>query len=242
MLGRLAARADAGGALHDALTKHVLAQARPPIVKSAHYVKMLLFKLLLAWSRGFLRSPAQPRRRIDLALSWLSAEYAAHPPELIAEKTAELIADADEAPDEGGVCRYDGIARVILGEFRAELAPNDRAWTSLVVEMPRIPRSAWALFRRDCEGGQGGEGEGGGDGGGDDGCDGAAAPAAASASAAAAAAAAETAAAEAETAEAEAEAEAAEAEASVPAEWSPGERMTLGLSTLRDLAMKRDGI
>ena len=189
----------------------------------------MLLKLSLTWSRGFLRSPAQPRRRIDLALSWLSAEYAAHPPELIAEKTAELIADVDEAPGEGGVCRYDGIARVILGDFRAELAPNDRAWTSLVVEMPRIPRSAWALFRRDCEGGQVGEGEGGGDGGGDDGGEGAAAVVAGAEEAPAAAAAEEEA------------VEAEEASASVPAEWSPGERMTLGLSTLRELALKRDG-
>ena len=174
-------------------------------------------------AHAFVPSPAQPRRRIDLALSWLSAEYAAHPPDFIEEKTAELIAEADEGPGEGGGCRYDGIARVILGEFRAELAPNDRAWTSLVVEMPRIPKSAWTLFRRDCEGGAGGEGDGGGgDGDGEDGGGGAAAAAKAEGAA-------------------EAAEETAAASAPVPAEWSPGERMTLGLSTLRELALKRDG-
>ena len=59
VLGRLAARADAGGALHEALTKHVLAQARRHCFVNESILRMSL-TLLFKWHT---RSCPLPRSR-----------------------------------------------------------------------------------------------------------------------------------------------------------------------------------
>ncbi|MBO8631302.1 hypothetical protein INO08_16500, partial [Staphylococcus aureus] len=61
------------------------------------------------------------RERVHLALSWLSHEHA----RLAAAPTADAA-------------RYDEVAIALLEAYRERLPPNERLWTTLLLEAPRL--------------------------------------------------------------------------------------------------------
>lgn len=69
--------------------------------------------------------------------------------------------DGGERKGEGGGkdmwARYDGVAMTLLGAYRYNLPANERLWTTLLLEAPRLPGGVWEGMRDDLAD----EGEGG---------------------------------------------------------------------------------